>query len=84
MSKLELTCKFAHFGRSVVRENEGYFSEYNLKSDRVDEFYMRYLKGSIHYKTITFVIQLVLVLSHGQPAVERGFSLIDKFLVENM
>ena len=52
LSKLELTYKFAHFGLSVVRENEGYFSEYNLKSDRVDEFYMRYLKGSIHYETL--------------------------------
>ena len=50
----------------------------------VDEFYMRYLKGSIHYKTLTFVIQLVLVLSHDHAAVERGFSLNDKLLFENM
>ena len=45
---------------------------------------MRYLKGTIHYKTLTSVIQLIFVLSHGQAAVERAFSLNDKLLVENM
>lgn len=69
--------------RSVVRENKGYFSD-NVKSGRLDEFCMRYLKGSIHHKTLTSIIQLVLVLSHAQAVVERGFSLNDEILIENV
>ena len=76
--------EFAHFGRSVVPENKGNFSEYNFRSDRLVEFYMRYLKESIHYKAFSSVIQLFLVLSHSQAVVERGFSLNDKLLVESM
>ena len=76
--------EFSHFVRFVVRENKVHFSEYNFDSDCLDEFYMRYLKGTICYKTLTSVIQLILVLSHGQAAVELGFSLNDKLLVENM
>ena len=30
--------KFAHLVRSVLPENKGYFSEYNFKSDSLDEF----------------------------------------------
>ena len=56
-----------HFVRFDVRENKVYFSEYNFDSDCLDEFYMRYLKATICYKTLTSV-QLILVLSHGQAA----------------
>ena len=76
--------EFSHFVRFVVQENKVHFSEYNFDTDCLDEFYMRYLKGTICYETLTSVIQLILVLSHGQAAVERGFSLNDKLLVENM
>ena len=75
--------EFIYLQRSVVRENKGYFSD-NVKSGRLDEFCMRYLKGSIHHKTLTSIIQLVLVLSHVQAALKPGFSLGDKLLVEKM
>ena len=68
---------------TVVRENKGYFSDI-VKSGHLDEFCMRYLKGSIHHKTLTSIIQLVLVLSHVQAALKPGFSLGDKLLVEKM
>ena len=54
-----------HFVRFDVWENKVYFSEYNFDSDCLDEFYMRYLKGTIRYKTLTSIIQVILVLSHG-------------------
>ena len=76
--------EFSHFVWFIAWENKVYFSEYNFDSDCLDEFYMTYLKGTIHYKTLTSVIQLILVLSHGQAAVEHGFSLNDKLLVESM
>lgn len=47
--------EFVHLRRSVVRENKGYFSD-KFKNGRLDEFYMRYLKGSIHHKTLTFLL----------------------------
>ena len=59
-----------HFVRFDVRENKVLFSEYNFDSDGLDEFYLRYLKATVRYKTVTSVIQLILVLSHG-PAAEN-------------
>ena len=59
-----------HFVRFDVRENKVLFSEYNFDSDCLDEFYLRYLKATVRYKTVTSVIQLILVLSHG-PAAEN-------------
>ena len=73
--------EFSHFVRFVVRENKVYFSEYNFDRDCLDEFYMRYLKGTIRYKKLTSAIQLVSALSHGQAVVEHGFILNDKLLV---
>ena len=37
-----------------------------------------------NYKVLSFVFKLVLVLSHGQTAVERGFSVKNKVLNVNM
>ena len=45
---------------------------------------MGYLKETVRYKNLVNVIKIVLTLSYGQSAVERGFSLNDKILVENM
>ena len=45
---------------------------------------MGYLKETVRYKNLLNVIKIVLTLSHGQSAVEQGFSSYDKILGENM
>ena len=53
----------------------------SLKSgeDRLDSFLSEMLQAQEEYKELWLTIQLLLTLSHGQPTVERGFSVIKKF-----
>ena len=45
---------------------------------------MKYLRIVIQYKSFTHILKMVLILFHGQTDVERGFSLKEKLIVENI
>ena len=45
---------------------------------------MEYLRIVIQYKSFTHILKMVLILFHGQTDVERGFSLKEKLIVENI
>ena len=45
---------------------------------------MRYLKDTFRLKNFPIIVKMVLTLLNAQDDVERGFSLNDKLLVENM
>ena len=51
--------------------------------DRLDDFYYKHACIS-NYKELYFVVRLVLTLSHGQAAVERGFSINNTSVKTNM
>ena len=51
--------------------------------DRLDNFYYQHACIS-NYKELSFVVRLVLTLSHGQAAVERGFSINNTSVKTNM
>ena len=51
--------------------------------DRLDDFYYQHACIS-NYKELSFVVRLVLTLSHGQAAVERGFSINNTSVKTNM
>ena len=57
---------------------------YDVKSFNLNEFYMEYLKNSIHHKFIAFVLKIVWTLFHDHANVECGFSLDKQLVVENM
>ena len=59
------------------------FSNFSVTHDRVDNLLHEFMTGD-NYKQLFRVVKLVLVLSHGQAAVERGFSVNKKLEVENM
>ncbi|KAL3204242.1 hypothetical protein MRX96_041305 [Rhipicephalus microplus] len=50
----------------------------------LDEFYLELLKGDSSYMHLWKVIRLLLILSHGQATVERGFSINRQVSVENL
>ncbi|KAH8034244.1 hypothetical protein HPB51_021957 [Rhipicephalus microplus] len=50
----------------------------------LDEFYLELLKGDSSYMHLWKVIRLLLILSHGQATVERGFSVNRQVSVENL
>lgn len=59
------------------------FSDFNISTDRIDTLFHEFMAGD-SYKQLFNVVKLILVLSHGQAAVERGFSVNKELEVENM
>ena len=57
-------------------------SVFNMIESRLDDFYMDAL-DPLHIDLISFV-KLCLILSHGNAAVESGFSINEQLLEENM
>ena len=61
------------------------FVNFSYKVDRVDEFLSTYLTSSLDkYGKLWNVVKMLLVLSHGQASVERGFSVNKEIEVENL
>ena len=59
------------------------FRCYDKKNTRIDEFLMTRMEGENYHK-LRNVLRMVLVLSHGQASVERGFSVNKKVETENL
>ena len=59
------------------------FLSFNKNADRLDEFYWNYMKDAKHAK-VWEIFRIIFTLSHGQAAVEIGFSVNIKLLVENL
>ena len=51
-----------------------------MNTDRSEEFYWNYMKDAKVWK----VFRIIFTLLHNQAAVERGFSVKSKLLVENL
>ena len=61
-------------------------SKFNKNQDSIDELYYECMCGGSgeQYTELFEVVKIVLVLSHGQAAVEREFSVNKEIEVENM
>lgn len=59
------------------------FSSFNPNVHRVDEFFSTYMSGE-NYVALFDIVKIMLVLSHGQSSVERGFSVNKEIEVENL
>ena len=62
------------------------FLEYDIccKDQRLDTFFFNYFVETKRYKNLEEMVKIGCTLSHGQASVERGFSINDDFLVENL
>ena len=76
--------EYSNFLQKIVKKNLPAFQDYQIDDNRLDEFFMRYLDGSSRFGTLIVVIKFVMVLSHGQSAIERGFSTNKNLLIENL
>ena len=63
--------------------SQGQFSGFKFGEDRLDTFFFEVLDQKIAYKGLWCTVQL-LTLSHGQAAVERGFSVNKDILAPNL
>ena len=59
------------------------FPAFNKKEHRLDEFFFSTVKVQNH-KNLALILKIVLTLSHGQAAVQRGFSVSKAVLDVNM
>ena len=70
----------------VVKENREKFLslDMDMDEDRVDTFWWKYLVSTPSaFGSLTKIVK-TLILSHGQAQVERGFSINNELLVENL
>ena len=64
--------------------NREKFASFDKLSDAVHVFLSNFLHKIPKYKVFWKVCSIIFVLSHGQSAVERGFSINKELLVENL
>ena len=69
---------------AVQHEHKDEFLTFDIKTKQVDRFLASFIHGNSKYKNCWNVCKLILTLSHGQSAVERGFSINKELLVENL
>ena len=79
----EATLQFNQFYSEIMNKYQKDFEEFSQESCQLDEFYFHKVEVA-EYQDVAFVIRLLLTLSHGQAAVERGFSHNNALLKVNM
>ena len=71
------------FKDNEVKKIQPEFSGFSLKECRIDDFYFKTV-GVAKYKELSFILKLLLTMSHGQAAVERGVSHNNAILKTNI
>ncbi|GBM44069.1 DNA mismatch repair protein Msh6 [Araneus ventricosus] len=67
----------------IVALKDSDFSEFSPENTRVDEFFYEIMNAS-KCRNLWKVVEMLLLLSHGQATVEKGLSFSKKVVVENM
>lgn len=70
--------------RRFVDDKMPELKKFDSEKDRLDEFYHTLMSDIGIYNHLWDVVQRILVVSHGQAVVERGFSVNDDMLLQNM
>ena len=81
-----------HLCDPALREYSALFDEvavagttqFDHTTDRLDTYYQSLLDGKGDYKNLWYVIRKLLLISHGQASVERGFSVNKEVMVDNL
>ena len=66
--------EFNHFYDNNFIMLRSVFDDFNDATDRLDNFWLEKAKIS-HFKTLAFVVKLVLTVFHGQASAEQEFSI---------
>ena len=75
--------EFTKFCQTVVLDNKEEFSSFDKDKDRLDYFLWKFTDMKMFGK-LQNVIKILLILSHGQAQVERGFSSNKSLIDDNM
>ena len=77
------TSEFKAFLADELPLHEVELQQFSPKEDRLDEFFFKKLNFSKH-TNLSFLVKILLTLSHGQAAVERGFCVNNNITQTNM
>jgi hypothetical protein len=82
----QIKWEFETFLDRVVVKNKKDFEEfdYTEAEARLDSFLFLYMGSNPAYSNVWNMVKTILILSHGQASVERGFSVNKQILIENM
>ena len=80
-SLLEL---FRQFIMEVPSSSPSEFKDYDPNNDRLDSFLYLHMGQKRSYQSLWKVVADLLILSHGQASVERGFSVNKQLEIENL
>ena len=74
--------------RKLISEAKKYhyerFATYCFTQERLDKFFSKLLENKEEYEQLWMTMKMLLTLSHGQAAVERGFSVNKEILNPNL
>ena len=80
LSKLQ----YQHFISTIARDNKNEFMTFDKALQRLDVFLWKFIGGSSNFTKLCDTFKILLILSHGQAHVERGFSVNSQILIENL
>ena len=76
--------EYETFLDDTVAKNASCVLDYDYSEERIDMFLGKYLNGDKKFSNLWSVARKCLTVSHGQAAVERGFSINSQVIVENL
>ena len=76
--------EFSNFLSTTVKEKKDSFVKFNKEINCIDAFIRQFFLDTNKFIMLQMVLKMLMILSHGQATVERGFSVNSKFLVENL
>ena len=79
-----LRSNIPNFYQLLLSKNHASFHDSNLDEICLEDFLLPCLESCSSFPQLTKIIKFVMVLSHGQSAVERGLSAIKNHLIENL
>ena len=74
-------CQLVSSGQN---EHKDAFLSFDEKKSGLDSFFVDLIHGNARYRKCWTVFKIVFTLSHGQAAVEKGFSVNEELLFENL
>ena len=79
-------CKqeYDKFLEDVQFEHKENFLMFNYLTDRLDDFLCPYLADEKKYENLWYICKTVMILSHWQSSIERGFLVNKKILDKNL
>ena len=79
-------CKQQHdeFLEDIQFKHKKNFLKSNYLTDRLDDFLCPYLADEKKYENLWYVCEIVMILSHEQSSIERGFSINKEILDNNL